>query len=236
MVPDRELTSKGHYLPHHPVLKPDSVPTKLRPVFDASCNTLYVEIETVLVSENLSKREEFWIIGARRTRSVVKQCARCKRFSAKPPTTALIQLPLDSVRDALEVTGVDLCGSLILKSKNKSWVVLFTCAVYRCVHLELVTFISTECFNQAFRRFIDSRGRPTIVYPDNGTNFVGASAGLKKVDWEKVVSQETLNPITWKFIPPTAAWWERLIRSAKNLIVRVLGQASVNYEELLTIL
>ncbi|XP_035220347.1 uncharacterized protein LOC118193377 [Stegodyphus dumicola] len=141
-------------------------------------------------------REEFWIIGARRRiRSVVKQkqCVRCKRFSAKPPTTAPIQLPLDRVRDAFafEVTGIDLCGPLILKNKNKDWVVLFTCAVYRCVHLELMT-------------------------------------------------SETLHPITWKFIPPTAAWWggwwERLIRTTKNLIVRVLGQAAVNYEELLTVI
>ncbi|GFY62820.1 uncharacterized protein TNIN_114531 [Trichonephila inaurata madagascariensis] len=37
MVPDRELNSKGHYLPHHPVFKPESVTTKIRPVFDASC-------------------------------------------------------------------------------------------------------------------------------------------------------------------------------------------------------
>ncbi|GFY40574.1 integrase catalytic domain-containing protein [Trichonephila inaurata madagascariensis] len=36
MVPDRELNSKGHYLPHHPVFKPDSVTTKIRPVFDTS--------------------------------------------------------------------------------------------------------------------------------------------------------------------------------------------------------
>ncbi|GFY31854.1 integrase catalytic domain-containing protein [Trichonephila clavipes] len=174
-------------------------------------------------------REEFWIIGARRTiRSVVKQCVRCKRFSAKPLTTAHIQLPLDRVRDAFAFTGVDLCGLLILKSKNKSWVVLFTCAVYRHVHPELITSISTECF---IHRFIARRDRLSIVYSDNETNFVGASAGL-----EKVVSQETLNPITWKFISPTAAWWERLVRSVKNLIVRVLGQASVNYEELLTTL
>ncbi|GFS53518.1 integrase catalytic domain-containing protein [Trichonephila inaurata madagascariensis] len=136
---------------------------------------------------------------------MVKQCVRCKRFSAKPLTTAPIQLPLDRVRDAFvfEVAGVDLCGSLILKSKNKSWVVLFACVVYRCVYLELVTSISTECFIHAFRRFIAHRGRPSIVYSDNGTNFVVSSAELKKVDWEKVVSQETLNPITWKFIPPT---------------------------------
>ncbi|XP_035213654.1 uncharacterized protein LOC118187522 [Stegodyphus dumicola] len=141
---------------------------------------------------------------------------------------------------AFEVTGIDLCGPLILKNKNKTWVVLFTCAVYRCVHLELVTSVNTECSIQAFRRFIARRGRPSTVYSDNGTNFVGTSALLKKVDWVKVIAQETLHPITWKFIPPTAAWWggwwERLIRTAKNLIVRVLGQAAVNYEELLTVI
>ncbi|XP_035226641.1 uncharacterized protein LOC118198969 [Stegodyphus dumicola] len=104
----------------------------------------------------------------------MKQCVRCKRFSAKSPTTAPIQLPLERVRDAFasEVADIDLCSPLSLKNKNKAW--------------------------------------------------------------------ETLHPITWKFIPPTAAWWggwwERLIRTAKNLIVRVLGQAAVNYEELLTVI
>ncbi|GFV98510.1 uncharacterized protein TNCV_624691 [Trichonephila clavipes] len=37
MVPDRELNSKGHYLAHQPVFKPDNVTTKIRPVFDVSC-------------------------------------------------------------------------------------------------------------------------------------------------------------------------------------------------------
>ncbi|GBM90143.1 hypothetical protein AVEN_20270-1 [Araneus ventricosus] len=36
VVPDNELNFKGHYLPHHPVFKPDSATTKIRPVFDAS--------------------------------------------------------------------------------------------------------------------------------------------------------------------------------------------------------
>ncbi|XP_035232353.1 uncharacterized protein LOC118204140, partial [Stegodyphus dumicola] len=172
-------------------------------------------------------REEFWIIGARRRiRSVVKQCVRCKRFSAKPPTTAPIQLPLDRVRDAFafEVTGIDLCGPLILKNKNKTWVVLFTCAVYRCVHLELVTSVSTECFIQAFRRFIARRGRPSTVYSDNGTNFVGNFASHH-------LEVHSAHCCWW-----WGGWWERLIRTAKNLIVRVLGQAAVNYEELLTVI
>ncbi|XP_054724742.1 uncharacterized protein LOC129235084 [Uloborus diversus] len=56
-------------------------------------------------------REEFWIIGARRTiRSVVKNYVRCKRYTAKPPTAGSIQLPLDRVRDvfAFEVTGIEI--------------------------------------------------------------------------------------------------------------------------------
>ena len=36
-VPDNELNTKGHYLPHHPVFKPDSITTKIRPVFDGLC-------------------------------------------------------------------------------------------------------------------------------------------------------------------------------------------------------
>ncbi|XP_035208627.1 uncharacterized protein LOC118183265 [Stegodyphus dumicola] len=40
--------------------------------------------------------------------------------------------------------------------------------------------------------------------------------------------------------PPTAAWWggwwERLVRSTKTLLVRILGRSSVNFEELLTVL
>jgi len=36
-VPIEDLESRVHYLPHHPVIKPDSLTTKIRPVFDASC-------------------------------------------------------------------------------------------------------------------------------------------------------------------------------------------------------
>ena len=50
---------------------------------------------------------------------------------------------------------------------------LFTCAVYRAVHLELILSLSTNSFLQGLRRFIARRGRPKIIYSDHGSNFVG---------------------------------------------------------------
>lgn len=187
-------------------------------------------------------RLQYWIISAKRNiRACVTRCVVCKRFTAKALTTPPIQLPLDRVRESavFEVTGIDLCGPLLLKPKGKAWIVLFTCAVYRAIHLEPLTSLSTESFLQALRRFIARRGRPSTVYSDNGTNFRGTDNVLKRIDWQKITENECY-PIKWKFIPPTAAWWggwwERLIRSVKTLLVRILGRSSVNFEELLTIL
>ncbi|GIY52639.1 endonuclease [Caerostris darwini] len=159
------------------------------------------------------------------------------KFTAKALTTPPIQLPLDRVRESaiFEITGIDLCGPLLLKPRGKAWIVLFTCAVYRAIHLEPLTSLSTESFMQILRRFIARRGRPSTVYTDNATNFRGTDNALKKIDWQKI-SENECYPIKWKFNPPTAAWWERLIRSVKSLLVRILGRSSVNFEELLTIL
>ncbi|KAG8184114.1 hypothetical protein JTE90_008900 [Oedothorax gibbosus] len=52
-------------------------------------------------------------------------------------------LPTNAV---LVNTGIDLAGPLFLRSGEKVWIVLYTCAVFRAVHLELVTALSTESF------------------------------------------------------------------------------------------
>lgn len=188
-------------------------------------------------------REKYWIIKSRKAiKQVISQCVRCLRFSApllKVPSTFL---PADRVRDTacFEITGVDFAGPLLLKGGQKAWIVLYTCAVFRAVHIELVTSMSTEVFLQSLRRFIARRGRPTIIYSDNGSNFVGANNALKRLDVEKLMNEVKLKKITWKFIPPAApwwgGWWERIIGMMKQLLRKVLGQASLRYEEMYTVL
>ncbi|UYV84532.1 hypothetical protein LAZ67_X002484 [Cordylochernes scorpioides] len=188
-------------------------------------------------------RENYWILRSRKTvKKIINQCIRCKRFTVTPATVESTSLPEDRVRDAavFEIVGVDLTGHLILKNKKKAWIVIFTCAVYRGVHLELVTSLSMEAFLQALRRFIARRGRPLIVYSDNGTNFKGMANALKKIDFSRLKCDPTLKNITWKFIPPGApwwgGWWERLIGMMKQLLFRILGQTSLGYEELSTVM
>ncbi|GFU30813.1 integrase catalytic domain-containing protein [Trichonephila clavipes] len=68
----------------------------------------------------------------------------------------------------------------------------------------------------------------------------GAYDELIDINWNEVYQYAEIQRITWKFIPSTAAWWggfwERLVRTVKELLRRTLGKAIFTYEELLTIL
>ncbi|UYV65391.1 K02A2.6-like [Cordylochernes scorpioides] len=55
----------------------------------------------------------------------------------------------------------------------------------------------------ALERFI--KRRPSTIFSDNGTNFVGANNFFKQIDWERVSNNGKVKRIDWKFIPPTAA-------------------------------
>uniref|UniRef100_A0ABD2X9A7 Integrase catalytic domain-containing protein n=1 Tax=Trichogramma kaykai TaxID=54128 RepID=A0ABD2X9A7_9HYME len=188
-------------------------------------------------------RERVWILSSRRAvRKVINRCVNCRRHAAKTVTTPATCLPEDRVRDAdvFEVTGVDYAGPLYLRDGTKAWICLFTCAVYRPVHLELVSSLSTENFLDALRRFISRRGRPRIIYSDQGTNFRGADNLLSMVNWDKIQAECSTKRISWRFNPPAApwwgGWWERLVRLVKDLLKRSLGRSSLNYEEMTTVL
>ena len=117
---------------------------------------------------------------------------------------------------------------MYLKAGKKAWLVLFTGAVYRCIHLDFVMSLSTEAFLDILERFINVRGRPTVIYSDNGTNFVGLVNLFKELDWKRIEEVATVKQIKWILNPPSAAWWggwwERLIRTVKDMLKRMLGR------------
>jgi hypothetical protein len=188
-------------------------------------------------------REKVWIIKARRAiKCVVSKCLKCRRYAAKAPVLPPAPLPKDRVTttSAFQVTGVDLAGPLFLKNGVKVWIVLFTCAVFRCVHLEMVGALSTEAFLLALQKFICRRGRPETIWSDNGTNFRGAVNAFKLLDWKKITWETSAVMINWKFIPPTAAWWggwwERLIRTMKEMLRKMLGHRKLSRSQMESVL
>lgn len=153
-------------------------------------------------------REKYWIIQMRKTvRRIILKCVICKRQCSKPMKASPGALPLNRVRDAavFEVTDVDFAGPLYLRGQQKAWICLFTCAVYRAVHLELVTSLSTAAFLDALDNFIGRRNRPSVIYSDNGTNFVGANSAFEKLNWDIIAKTSSAKRIQWIFNPPAAA-------------------------------
>ena len=70
------------------------------------------------------------------------------------------------------VVGVDFAGPIRYKVKQKqekkAYLVLFSCSLTRGVYLELVKGLETAEFLQTLNRFIARKGRPTLIYSDNG--------------------------------------------------------------------
>lgn len=188
-------------------------------------------------------REKYWIPQSRRTvTKALRKCITCRKQDAKPLQVDPVALPEKRVTpgEVFTTTGVDLAGPLFLKDKTKVWVVLYTCAVYRCVTLDLVDSLDSESFIRSLQRFVMTHGRPETIYSDNGTNFVGAQNLFNKLDWAKIETKMRAKQIQWIFNPATAAWWggwwERLVGSMKGLLRRMLGKAALTRDELVTCL
>ncbi|KRZ90761.1 hypothetical protein T08_2090, partial [Trichinella sp. T8] len=110
--------------------------------------------------------------------------------------------------------------------------------------LELVPQMTTTRVMQALRRFIARRGRPEIIQSDNFRSFKAAASKLRQlwrhVDVDRVQRELVGHRIHWKFITERAPWmggyWERLVRSIKESLRKILRKALLDEEELRTTL
>ena len=182
-------------------------------------------------------RNSYWIVRLRRiAKTVCQECVTCRRQDSKACSQPVAPLPELRVKTSppFTVTGLDYAGPLFcvdLPSK-KLYILLFTCAVIRSVHLELTDSLAMpECI-LAIRRFAARRGLPSVFYSDNAKTFVGVSHLL----------QQHYGPLApqWKFIVPRApwwgGWWERLVRSVKSALRKTLGKKCLSRCELETTL
>ena len=192
-------------------------------------------------------RERFWVIRARQqVRRVLQSCQFCKRSANvgyKVPDEANLPAERLSTSPAFTYIGIDFAGPLYLKyfdqdvGSNKAYICLITCASSRAVHLEVTQTLSVPSFMRAFKRFVARRSTPTVIFSDNGRTFKGASEEVK--EFVSFLCQEFAHPgVKWKFSVELAPWfggfWERLVRSVKEPLRKVLGRQVIAYDELVT--
>ena len=249
----------------HPIILPrNSYLVKLL-VEDIHVRQLHSGINQTIISV----REKYWVIQLRTlVKRIVKGCITCRKIAPVRLQIQMAPLPKDRIVQSLpfNVVGVDFTGPLYvyiekpnikyeksLKMKvasydgikcNKMYICLFTCAVTRAVHLELVWDLTTESFVNAFRRFISTRGNCNTIYSDNALTFKKAEKDLKfyleLMNGKAFQNYVTEQKLEWKYILEYAPWWggfyERLMKSIKQPLKKILGRSRMDADEMNTIL
>ena len=203
-------------------------------------------------------KKRFWIVKGRSViKRIVGRCVICSKLHSRSFQEKAADLPLDRARLAqpFEVVGVDYAGPLFVKAGTipgivlsvdspvevKAYFLLFTCAATRAVRLELVPDQSTETFILALRRFVAGCNRTvSVMYSDNAKTFRKAAKYLSRLHQDSTVRNFLNgNRIEWRFIASRAPWWggfwERMVKSTKDLLRKTLQRSSLGWDDLSTL-
>ena len=163
-----------------------------------------------------SVRENWWIPKLRaKVKKVIKKCNVCKVFSTRPygvpSTSALPEYRTEGSRP-FEVTGVDFAGPFSYKvgkkEQGKCYLIIFTCASSRAVHLEVTRTQTADEFKQKLNAFISRRTRPRIIISDNAKVFKTTADWIKTIrkseKLQDYLARETSSSLDFLMGPPYA--------------------------------
>lgn len=181
-------------------------------------------------------------------RKTVHNCLQCFKANPRSINPLMGNLPAPRVQPSLPFlkAGTDYVGLFFVRERRGRCVKRFICLVTKAVHLEAVTDLTKESFLATLKRFIARRGKPTDLYSDNGTTYVGAHNELNAI---KIFLEKHNNALTttlanegiiWHFTPPYApnfgGIWEASVKNVKYHLKRVLCNSSLTFEGFLTVL
>ena len=203
-------------------------------------------------------REEFLIPrGKQQIKKIVRMCVT--RRCVKPVPLGQQEAPLPALRvddpAPFRSVAVDLFGPMVVfhtcglescphPREEKVHCALFTCFHSREVHLEVVVNTGTEAFLNAFRAFTARRGVPSTVYSDCAKGFKAADREIRalyrSINWSAVRREGMTKNIEWFFsterAPHQNGLCERLVRTVKGPLRKVIGAAKLTQAQLTLIL
>ena len=195
-------------------------------------------------------RKQFWILKGRQSvKTVLNWCNQCKGLDGKtfplPPFPPLPSFRTQRSR-AFSATGLDFTGPFRVRDMDgsiiKTYVLLLTCAVSRCLHLEVTRSLAVNDVILALERFYSFRGIPKHFESDNGSNFVRCNKELKFVlKSERAQKYFDQSKINWNFYtsnsPHMGGFIEKLNDIYKRVSRKTFGKKRVlNFEEFRTMI
>ena len=198
-------------------------------------------------------QKKYWVPQALTyVRHLLSHCAVCQNLNAQQRHQRMAMLPLHRIphpNDRVKpfnTCGIDCAGPFLTvmgraKARAKRYMLIFTCTLYRAVHIEMLYSLDAPSLLKALTRFVLIRDRPSVIISDNGLNFVRGDSDLKEL-WKLIKDDPSLRKkypeITWQFntpaAPHTGGIFERLIRSAKKTFYAIAKQKDLTDEDLYT--
>ncbi|XP_053692357.1 uncharacterized protein LOC128740817 [Sabethes cyaneus] len=162
--------------------------------------------------------------------TVRKNCQSCKNECSIPQVPYMADLPIERLTaysHPFTHVGIDCFGPMEIvvgRRCEKRWGMIVTCLTTRAIHIELLYALSTSSCIIGLENFMARRGIPRTIRSDRGTNFIGASRELKRlneaVHYDEIRKAFDCTETNWIFNPPLTPHmggsWERLIRSVKK--------------------
>ncbi|XP_074648983.1 uncharacterized protein LOC141904304 [Tubulanus polymorphus] len=111
--------------------------------------------------------------------------------------------------------------------------------------LDSAFHLSTELFPAAFERMVNRRGRCALLVSDNALTFKSGANLLRRIflearSRERITRRLAVLGIEWRFNSAKAPWqggfFERIVRSVKTPLKKILGRSRLKIWELYTVL
>ena len=177
------LECRGRLEGEYPIYLQDDHPFISKLVHQAHLATLHGGVGLAIAKV----REMYCVPRLRRlVKKVWAKCWGCKRFRTKafqsPPPGNLSNTRTQGDTH-YQVIGVDFAGPIRHRTKSKAerktYLALYGCSLTRGVYLDLLPSLEMDDFVSSLKRFISRRGRPRLIYSDNGSTFKAAAKWLK---------------------------------------------------------
>ena len=148
----------------------------------------------------IALRQVYWITSiCQCVGKLLRRCVICNKLKRKPfhaPDPPPLPKVCVTESPPFTFTGVDFTGALYIEDRGgeiKVYICIFTCAVTRAVHNEVVRDLTVQTFLLAFRRFSSQKSLPSIMISDNASILMAAAEDLQRLFESETLQRELGN-------------------------------------------